>query len=286
MLSILRIVSSTCIALSVVQVCRAFVLPTASSCQNAHNTDIAEALASRLRMCAMVNTDNDNSIHSSYESRCISQPGPPNMNYHLSTVDLSFPGIRVINSNPPVFEIDDFLTAEQCSALIDQAQNSKSLGGMGISQTFSGSGAVSSRTSSTCYLPAEYVTDILEKVQLLTGVPISHYEETQICRYTAGQQYSWHYDSIPVKFQKGWGNRLATLIVYLNDVASVCGGATGFRDLELQVQPVRGKALLFFPSYRDGKQDDRALHSGVMLVDDVKWIANIWIHEASYDFTG
>ena len=207
------------------------------------------------------------------------------MDYHLSSVDLSFPGMRVINSNPPVFEIDDFLTSKQCSMLVNQAENSKSLGGMGASQTFSGSGAISSRTSSTCYLPGDAVAYLLERVKLLTGVPISHYEETQVCRYTAGQQYSWHYDSIPVLLRKGWGNRLATVIVYLNDLPVSSGGATAFRDLDLQVQPVTGKALLFFPSYRDGTQDDRALHSGA-ITEDVKWIANIWVHEASYDILG
>jgi hypothetical protein len=40
-----------------------------------------------------------------YLSRSITQLGLPNMDYHLASIDLSFPGIRVINSNPPVFEI-------------------------------------------------------------------------------------------------------------------------------------------------------------------------------------
>lgn len=217
-----------------------------------------------------------------YLSRSITQSGLPNMDFHLASIDLSFPGIRVINSNPPVFEIDHFLSSKECSDLIERAENTQSLGGMGTSQTFTGSKAVSSRTSTTCYLPVEAVIDILQRVTLLTGVPSTHYEETQICRYTTGQQYSWHFDSIPVIFRKGWGNRLATLIVYLNDVPIESGGATAFKDLNLQVQPQIGKALLFFPSYRDGSQDDRALHSGAVTVN-TKWIANIWIHESSYD---
>lgn len=217
-----------------------------------------------------------------YLSRSITQSGLPNMDFHLASIDLSFPGIRVINSNPPVFEIDHFLSSKECSDLIERAENTQSLGGMGTSQTFTGSKAVSSRTSTTCYFPVEAVIDILQRVTLLTGVPSSHYEETQICRYTTGQQYSWHFDSIPVIFRKGWGNRLATLIVYLNDVPIESGGATAFKDLNLQVQPQIGKALLFFPSYRDGSQDDRALHSGAVTVN-TKWIANIWIHESSYD---
>ena len=236
----------------------------------------------RFLISGEVDIDGDQKTDCGYESKSITEEGPPNMKYHLPSINLSFPGIRVINSNPPVFEIDDFLTPQQCHALIEQALSSKSLGGLGVSQTFSGSSAVSSRTSSTCHLPKEAVGELLQKVELLTGMPTSHFEEAQVCRYTAGQQYSWHYDSIPILFRKGWGNRLATLIVYLNDLPVSSGGATAFRHLGLQVQPEIGKALLFFPSYIDGSQDDRALHSGV-ITTDLKWIANIWVHEASYD---
>ena len=230
-----------------------------------------------------VDIKKDHQVHYDYDSRSITLQGSPIMKYHLSSVNLSFPDMQVLNSNPPVFEIKNFLSSEQCHALIMQAQSSKSLGGMGASQTFSGSSATSSRTSSTCYLPKEAVMDLLQRVELLTGMPISHYEEAQICRYTAGQQYSWHYDSIPMVLRKGWGNRLATLIVYLNDLPVSAGGATAFRDLGLQVRPVMGKALLFFPSYKDGSQDDRVLHSGAITTEE-KWIANIWVHEGSYDF--
>lgn len=233
-------------------------------------------------MRAAISTVDISEADNYYLSRSITQLGLPNMDYHLASINLQYPGMRVINSNPPVFEIDNFLSTDECSDLIERAENTQSLGGMGTSQTFTGSRAVSSRTSTTCYLPVEAVTGILQRVTLLTGVPSSHYEETQICRYTTGQQYSWHFDSIPVVFRKGWGNRLATLIIYLNDVPTESGGATAFKDLNLKVQPQIGKALLFFPSYRDGSQDDRALHSGAVTVS-TKWIANIWIHESSYD---
>jgi hypothetical protein len=62
------------------------------------------------------------------------------------------------NSNP-----------EQCSNLINSAENSQSLGGLGLSQTMSGSKKASTRTSSTCYLPNESVRDVLTLTELLTG---------------------------------------------------------------------------------------------------------------------
>jgi 2OG-Fe(II) oxygenase superfamily len=48
-----------------------------------------------------------------------------------------------------------------------------------------------------------------------------------------GQQFTWHYDAIQPHLKDSSGNRIATLIVYLNDCQE--GGETVFRDLELKV---------------------------------------------------
>jgi hypothetical protein len=61
--------------------------------------------------------------------------------------------------------------------------------------------------------------------------------------------------------------------VYLNDVKS--GGSTCFKDLNLQIKPVKGKALLFFPSFADGSPDDRTMHAGQVAMD-TKWIAQMY----------
>eukprot|EP00816_Leptocylindrus_hargravesii_P009481 CAMPEP_0196822926 /NCGR_PEP_ID=MMETSP1362-20130617/85377_1 /TAXON_ID=163516 /ORGANISM="Leptocylindrus danicus, Strain CCMP1856" /LENGTH=153 /DNA_ID=CAMNT_0042202625 /DNA_START=219 /DNA_END=680 /DNA_ORIENTATION=+ len=63
------------------------------------------------------------------------------------------------------------------------------------------------------------------------------------------------------------GQRIATLLVYLNSLTDQDGGATVFRDLkdsqgqQLKVRPKRGNALLFFPATIiadsiDGGHDD------------------------------
>ena len=49
----------------------------------------------------------------------------------------------------------------------------------------------------------------------------------------SGQQFTWHYDAIQPHLMDSSGNRVATLIVYLNDCDS--GGETVFRDLDLKV---------------------------------------------------
>ena len=96
---------------------------------------------------------------------------------------------------------------------------------------------------------------LLAAVSALLGAPLEHFEEPQLVRYQAGQMFSWHYDALP-PFHPG-GQRAATCLVYLNDVAE--GGRTTFRDLRLggtdaegrprrvEVAPKKGRALLFFP---------------------------------------
>ncbi len=105
----------------------------------------------------------------------------------------------------------------------------------------------------------------------------------------AGQMFSWHYDALP-PFHPG-GQRAATCLVYLNDVAD--GGRTAFRDLRLggtdaegkprrvEVAPKKGRALLFFPSFADGTPDERTLHAGEPTADE-KWVAQLWLHHAPY----
>ena len=86
------------------------------------------------------------------------------------------------------------------------------------------------------------------------------------------------------------GQRIATLLVYLNDVEEENGGATTFRDLGkshyLKVQPKKGSALLFFPAaggIPNAPLDIRTLHAGEAMTKDSsvdKWIAQLWLRES------
>lgn len=100
----------------------------------------------------------------------------------------------------------------------------------------------------------------------------------KVCRSVAKKLHHAIFESLVLiiadtsPLQDPSGNRLATIIVYLNDVKS--GGATCFKDLDLQIKPVKGKALLFFPSFVDGSPDDRTMHAGQVAMD-TKWIAQM-----------
>ena len=47
----------------------------------------------------------------------------------------------------------------------------------------------------------------------------------------------------------------------------------------LQVKPVKGQALVFFPGFLNGELDTEALHSGQPAVD-TKWVSQVWIRQS------
>ena len=118
-------------------------------------------------------------------------------------------------------------------------------------------------------------------------------EEPQIVRYEVGQEFTFHYDTMPGDIcNTNGGQRIATIIVYLNDVKDGCGGGTIFRDLymdrsrrrKLTITPKKGTAVLFYPAYSDtGKCDIRTLHGGEVVTNGgEKRIIQLWIHEREY----
>jgi prolyl 4-hydroxylase len=195
--------------------------------------------------------------------------------------------LNLLHADPPVFTIDNFFSIEECieyMSMVDPASdkynesNTISI----TSPTFANS--ISRRTSTTYFCRYSSVPTLLAKAKHLLNVDIQQFEEPQIVRYRTGQEFSWHYDEIPKVQLENGGQRLATLLIYLNNVEK--GGATIFRDLTsnnqpLKVQPKRGMALLFFPSYKDGTPDSRTLHKGEVALD-TKMIAQMWIHEREY----
>jgi len=197
-------------------------------------------------------------------------------------VNPSYPGLRVLNTSPPMFCVDNFLTPFECDFLVQVAQDSfgpAPVVGKGV-------GEISpSRTSSTCYLAREDLPDLLRKVSLLTGKPMDHCELPQVGRYFASQQYLQHFDAFDLGTQDGLrfaangGQRTVTVLIYLNDCER--GGGTRFPALNLEVQPRRGMALVFFPATVDGMLDKMALHAALPAID-TKYVSQCWIRQSTY----
>ncbi len=206
------------------------------------------------------------------------------------TLDTADPKLRVVHLDPLVLTIDDFLSTDECADVIALTERYEPT----RSPTFGASGVT--RTSTTWYVRYQEVVRSLDRASRLVGLPIEHFEEPQIVCYQPGQSFGWHYDAVPATRLANGGQRVATLLVYLDEPAQ--GGSTAFRDLRtgltdangeaqrLEVQPKVGRALLFFPSSADGSADERTLHAGMSPMGSDKWILQHWVHERAYEPTG
>ena len=230
-------------------------------------------------------------------------------------VNPHYPGLRMINSNPPIFVVDNFLTHYECDFLIHSAQDSWTPAPV----VGKGAGELTpSRTSSTCYLAREDLPDYMRKVAHLTGKPIEHFELPQVGRYLPTQEYLQvrrksgtsmssigvdkvhsggesgansvdstlqHFDAFDLghedgrRFAANGGQRVVTVLVYLNDVRE--GGATKFPTLNLEVKPRKGMALVFFPATTDGFLEKMVLHAALPAVD-TKFVSQVWIRQSNY----
>ena len=228
-------------------------------------------------------------------------------------LNLYYPGLKKVFDSPPIYIVENFLTMEECEAFKVTAspllQRSKTHAIAGLtprengentvhthatSQHYSsapcvhraraGSEATKGRTSLTCHLAkkAHPSPILLQKIQALTNKPFGHMELPQVARYTDSQRYVEHYDGVDPHTDAGrafcsnGGQRVATVLCYLNDVAD--GGSTAFRRVNFEVKPKKGNALIFFPGFMNGELDTDALHAGMPAVD-TKWVSQVWIRQ-------
>lgn len=173
-----------------------------------------------------------------------------------------YPGLSIANSSPSIFVVDNFLSPEKCDLLIQSATPFM----IPAPVVGAGNGEVSaSRTSTTCFIAREDVPSVVNGVsELLMGKPVEHIELPQVGRYQAGEEYRAHYDSFDMetadgrRFASNGGQRVCTVLIYLNDVPT--GGQTAFPLLRQAFQPKQGRALVFFPSKLNGEVDSQTLH--------------------------
>jgi prolyl 4-hydroxylase len=199
-------------------------------------------------------------------------------------LDPKFPGLHRIHSNPPVYLIDAFLTDSECDAMMRCADPL-------LKQSLTDSGKSRVRTSKSTHLRKQLgpCPAMLARIQALTGKPVGHMEIPQVARYDEGQFYEAHFDASDEKsaasgvglasgtrFFESGGNRIGTVLIYLNDVPS--GGHTRFNRLGIEVAPRKGVALVFFPGFLDGRLDPAALHEALPAIDR-KYVCQVWIKQ-------
>lgn len=240
--------------------------------------------------------------------------------------------VQWLHVDPPVLIVDGFLTDEECDDAL-QLTNVSPPPGVGrvikmesrLSDSNKSRG-VATRSSTTWYVryAADALAPLLDGISiLLPRVALEQLEEVQLVRYEGeGQGFGWHTDDLDEKEATPdvGGQRIATLLVYLDECGDDGGGRTVFRDLRgendqrLAVSPKKGRALLFFPAvtggattlgdhaalladdsrktfgdahFDDTRADHRTTHAGEPPAGKngnrgQKHIAQIWIHSSNH----
>uniref|UniRef100_A0A674AW03 procollagen-proline 4-dioxygenase n=1 Tax=Salmo trutta TaxID=8032 RepID=A0A674AW03_SALTR len=146
------------------------------------------------------------------------------------------------------------------------------------------------RVSKSAWLTAyehPMIDQINQRIEDLTGLEMDTAEELQVANYGVGGQYEPHFDfgrkDEPDAFKElGTGNRIATWLFYMSDVAA--GGATVFPDVGAAVWPKKGTAVFWYNLFPSGEGDYSTRHAACPVLVGNKWVSNKWIHERGQEF--
>lgn len=197
-------------------------------------------------------------------------------------------GIGFVMTDPNVALLEDLLSPADCEELIEQSRGklkrsevvNRKTGGFEVDAVRTSEGTHFERGES------ETIRRIEQRIADVTGVPVENGEPLQILHYEVGGEYLPHHDYFEpddpgsaVHVATG-GQRIATIVIYLNTVPS--GGETAFPNLDLSVRARAGNAVYFEYSNSDDELDERCLHAGVPVEKGEKWIATKWLRQSTY----
>ena len=187
---------------------------------------------------------------------------------------------HVVNRGPDVILVERLLAPEECQYLISIAQPKVQPAYVGNPES-GGLRLDPVRTSyDSRFGPGEedlVLNRINRRIAKATGTRYECGEPVHILRYSPGQDYKPHFDTIA----GATNQRVWTALVYLNH--GYGGGETDFPRLDIRVEGFTGDALLFCSVDRDGRPDPRTEHAGLPVTSGTKWLLSRWIRQSRYD---
>lgn len=189
---------------------------------------------------------------------------------------------------PVLATLECVLTDDECERLIGMAR--PRLRRSTVVDAPTGANlAVERRNSSGMFFRLRenpFVAQIDERLASIMGSPTEHSEGLQVLHYGPGGRYLPHFDflvpSNPAAAQSiaRSGQRISTLIVYLNDVIE--GGETVFPQAGLSVVPRRGNGVYFEYTNSRMQVDLRSAHGGATVSRGEKWIVTKWMRSRRF----
>ena len=202
--------------------------------------------------------------------------------------------MNTLCNDPYIYTIDNFLTEKECKFMIKVSKDNLKLAGVSTmnNDKVLEPGKYKGRTNSSFWMMHDAYPETLKIAKIIAekiGCNYKHFESFQVIHYNENEEYKYHYDAFNreneekyKKFCSQRGNRLRTVLVYLNDVEE--GGGTGFDKLdeydgEIIIEPKMGKMVVFNNVNDDGSLNRKSRHAGLPVIKGEKWAFNLWLRE-------
>jgi prolyl 4-hydroxylase len=180
--------------------------------------------------------------------------------------------------------VKNIITQEEANYLINKTklglEDSNTLGGLDLK----------TRKSKQLWIDRKddnVVKEIYDRLSKQFNFNVENTESLQIVKYLPGGYYKEHHDSCCdkdeycEKFIENSGQRILTILIYLND--NFEGGYTKFPNLNLELKAPKLGALVFHPLEKNGyKCHPKSLHIGTEVTSGEKFVANIWVRENKF----
>lgn len=189
---------------------------------------------------------------------------------------------------PQIVVFGDVFSHEECDELIRRSRDKVERSTI-VNPITGARDVIDDRSSKGTYFNLcedDFIATLDRRIARLMNWPMENGEGFQVLHYNVGAEYRAHFDYFPPTDSGSAphlavaGQRVSTLVMYLNDVDE--GGETYFPDVGVAVTPSKGGAAYFRYFNQLGQLDPLTLHGGAPVVKGEKWIMTKWMRERRY----
>lgn len=221
------------------------------------------------------------------DARAFAAPNFPQTGKAIRTRDRDV-SVRLRIAKPVIAVLDDLLSAAECAELIGLSAV-KIKRSTVVDPVTGEHKVIDDRGSFGTFFSInenDLIARLDRRIAEVMCWPVENGEGLQILNYKVGGEYKPHFDYFPPddagsrQHLANGGQRVSTMVIYLNDVEE--GGETSFPSLNLSILPRKGSAVYFEYCDSRGQVDPLTLHAGAPVVAGEKWIATKWMRQGRY----
>lgn len=205
----------------------------------------------------------------------------------IQTSDRTIPVLLRL-AQPFLAVLDSVLSTEECDMLIGLARNR--MQPSTVVDLLTGENKIAEhRNSYGMFFQLQetpFIAMLDRRISEVMNCPVENGEGLQVLHYGPGAKNTPHFDFLlpsnaaNMESLERSGQRISTLVIYLNDVAS--GGETVFPELGLSVSPKKGNAVYFEYTNSLHQVDHKSVHAGAPVNIGEKWAVTKWMRERRF----